>query len=137
MAWSHFHHGADIGVRGTGETPAEAFEEAARALTGVITDPRGVNCLEEVAVNCEAPDLELLLVDWLNELIFEMAVRHLLFGRFRVELAGLRLRGTAWGEAVDLARHQPAVEVKGATLTELQVAEEAPGLWCAGCVVDV
>ena len=37
--WEHFPHDADIGVRGYGPTMAAAFEQAALALTGVVTDP--------------------------------------------------------------------------------------------------
>ena len=48
-----------------------------------------------------------------------------------------RLRGRAWGEPIDRVRHEPAVEVKGATLTELRVWREPTGRWCAQCVVDV
>jgi SHS2 domain-containing protein len=66
-----------------------------------------------------------------------MAVRHMLFSRFEVRLDGTRLHARAWGEAVDMARHQPAVEVKGATYTELRVFQDAQGLWHAQCVVDV
>lgn len=135
--WSLFHHGADIGVRGTGSTAAEAFEQAALAMTAVITEPEGVRATECVAVECEAPDLELLLADWLNALIYEMATRHLLFVRFEVVIVGTRLRGLAWGEPVDVPRHQPAVEVKGATYTALEVREDQPGHWHAQCVVDV
>jgi tRNA nucleotidyltransferase (CCA-adding enzyme) len=135
--WEHFHHEADIGVRGTGQTREQAFEEAAVALTAVITEPASVSCRESVSVDCEAPDMELLFVDWLNALVFEMATRKLLFGRFRVELNGTRLHATACGEPVDVVRHQPAAEVKGATYTELQVCEDEPGRWRAQCVVDV
>ena len=88
-------------------------------------------------IACEAPDDELLLVDWLNAVVYEMATRKLLFGRFEVSLEGHRLRGRAWGEPIDVARHQPAVEVKGATLTCLRVGQEADGTWVAQCVVDV
>ena len=137
LGWDHFHHEADIGVRGIGPTPAEAFEQAAVALTAVITQPERVNCREAVDIDCEAPDLELLLVDWLNALVYEMATRKLLFGRFRVELDGTRLHATACGEPVDVARHQPAAEVKGATYTELEVREDHPGQWRAQSVVDV
>ncbi|GGY03030.1 protein archease [Litchfieldella qijiaojingensis] len=135
--WSHFHHGADIGVRGVGETLERAFEEAAVALTAVIAEPAGIRCLETVEVRCEAPDRELLLVDWLNAIVYEMAIRHMLFCRFKVELQGSLLLGSACGEAVDVARHQPAIEVKGATYTELEVREDRPGEWRAQCVVDV
>ncbi len=134
--WEHFSHQADIGVRGFGATPAQAFETAAMALTAVITDPRLVVPRQVVEVECEAPDLELLLVDWLNALIYEMSIRRLLFGRFRVTLQGKRLQGRAYGEPVDPKRHRPAVEVKGATFTELKV-ERRDGLWMAQCVVDV
>lgn len=135
--WEHFPHQADIGVRGLGATPAEAFEQAALALTAVITDPSTVTSREAIQLSCEAPDAELLLVDWLNQLIYEMATRHMLFGRFAVHLEGKRLAAQAWGEALDAARHHPAVEAKGATYTALKVAQQPDGGWLAQCVVDV
>lgn len=135
--WSHFHHDADVGVQGVGHTPEEAFEEAALAMTAVITDPESVECQETIEVECEAPDQELLFVEWLNALVYEMATRNMLFRRFKVKIDGSRLRGTACGDPVDITRHKPAVEVKGATYTALEVREDQPGVWRAQCVVDV
>jgi tRNA nucleotidyltransferase (CCA-adding enzyme) len=135
--WEHFDHGADIGVRGIGANHVEAFEQAAIALTAVITEPDRVAAVVPVPIECAAPNDELLLCDWLNALVYEMATRRMLFSRFDVEIADTRLRATAWGEAVDPARHAPAVEVKGATFTALRVAQEADGCWLAQCVVDV
>jgi len=137
VEWEHFSHDADIGVRGWGLTPAEAFESAAlglaRAVTGETIQP-----LEKVEVSCEAADLETLLVEWLNAVIYEMAVRNMLFGRFKVDIEGQwRLHGVLAGEPVDIARHGPAVEPKGATFTALRVCQEAPGRWVAACVIDV
>lgn len=163
--WEHFDHGADIGVRGHGPTESAAFEQAAMALTAVITDPGGVAARQSVPLGCEAADDELLLAAWLNALVFEMAVRRMLFARFSVVIedapmrpgrapspwetgspaathvdtraAGRRqLRAVAEGEPLDPARHHPAVEVKGATLTALRVAREGDG-WLAQTVVDV
>lgn len=136
-AWEHFEHGADIGVRGVGPTKESAFEEVALALTGVITDPASVRSQISVAIECEAPDDELLAAEWLNALIYQMATRRMLFGAFEVGLEGSRLKATAWGEPVDPARHEPAVEVKGATYTALRVGRRADGAWFAECVVDV
>jgi tRNA nucleotidyltransferase (CCA-adding enzyme) len=135
--WEHFHHEADIGVRGVGRTLDEALEQAALALTAVITSPERVRADVEVPVEVEAADRDFLLFQWLNELVYTMATRRLLFGRFRVRTDGLRLHGTAWGEPVDSRRHQPAVEIKGATLTALEVAQTSDGEWLAQCVVDV
>jgi len=53
-----------------------------------------------------------------------------------VRIADGRLEGDAWGEPLDLGKHEPAVEIKGATMTELKVAE-SNGRWIAQCVVDV
>jgi len=125
-----------MGVRGFGATKAEAFEQAALAMTAVIADPSAVAPLERVLVRCEAPDDELLLAEWLNALVYEMSARRMLFSRFAVRLQGHSLSGDAWGEPLDVPRHHPAVEVKGATYTTLRVAQVADG-WLAQTVVDV
>lgn len=134
--WEHFPHDADVGVRGWGATVAEAFEQAAQALTAVITHAEVAPQIA-VEVSCEAPDLELLFVEWLNAIIYEMAVRKMLFGRFAVRIDAGRLEGTLWGESVDVERHAPACEPKGATYTALKVSKDADGLWSAACIVDV
>jgi SHS2 domain-containing protein len=132
-----FEHDADIGVRGRGATLAEAFANAGLALTAVVSDPSCVRETLSVDLACEAEGDEPLLFDWLNALVFEMATRWLLFARFEVAIDRGRLRGRAFGEPVDVERHSPAVEVKGATWTGLRVAREADGSWLAQCVVDV
>ena len=125
-----------MGVRGVGATRAEAFEQAALALAAVITDPLTVTPSVPVEIDCEAPDIELLFVDWLNALIYEMDTRKMLFGRFKVKLDSLRLTATVWGETTDVTRHQPAVEIKGATYAALRVARDSDR-WIAQTVVDV
>jgi SHS2 domain-containing protein len=135
-SWEHFPHDADVGLIATGPTKAEAFRQAALALTAVMTDPAEVRTLVGVPVTCRASDDDMLLVDWLNALVFEMSTRDMLFGDFSVEVTDDELHATAWGERVDLERHEPAVEVKGATLTALSVRPTTSG-WRAQCVVDV
>lgn len=137
LPYEHFPHDADVGVRGFGDTPEEAFEHAALAMIAVIADPASVGGDRVVEVECEAPDRELLLVDWLNALVYEMDARRMIFGRFEVSIAGDQLRARAFGESVDRLRHRPVVGVKGATLTELRVARDEEGRWLAQCVVDV
>ncbi|WP_296225783.1 archease [Ralstonia sp. UBA689] len=135
--WEHFSHDADIGVRGIGDTPEAAFEQAALALTGIVTDLSQVQPARTVNITCTAPDRELLLVEWLNAVIYEMAVRKMLFCRFDVARAEVSLSARATGEALDRSRHAPAVEPKGATYTELLVRQRSDGSWVAQCVIDV
>jgi SHS2 domain-containing protein len=134
--WEHFPHGADVGIRGVGATLGAAFEQVALALTAVITEPARVEARETVEVSCDAPNPDDLLYDWIDAIVFEMATRDMLFGEFEVRVEGNRLTGRLRGERVDRARHEPAVEVKGPTYTQLRVAPEDGG-WVAQCVVDV
>lgn len=136
-SWEHFPHEADIGVRGIGSTKEAAFEQAGLALTAVITEPTSVASTQALSITCEAPDDELLLVDWLNALVYEMATRKMLFSCFAVRFNNHSLYATVWGEPIEVARHQPAVEVKGATYTELSVKQDEQGRWIAQCIVDV
>lgn len=137
MQWETFAHEADIGVRGTGATLADAFAGVALAMASVICDPAQVAPREAVNIECAAPDDDVLLVDWLNALIYEMATRHMLFSRFEVAVENHRLRASVWGESVVAARHQPAAEIKGASFCELAVRRRPDGSWLAQCVVDV
>jgi SHS2 domain-containing protein len=136
--WEHFEHRADMGVRGIGRDMAEAFAQAALAMTAIITDPAGVHPEQGIRLACSEADPELLFVDWLNRVIFEMATRRMLFSHFDVHISGNgELHAEIRGEAVDRTRHTPAVEIKGATFTELAVQQQADGSWVAQCVVDV
>lgn len=132
-----FDHGADIGVLGEGRTVEEAFAGAARAMFSVMVDLGGVRPLQSVEIACTASDRELLLVRWLNALLAEADMRGMVFCDFDVRLSDGALAGTARGEPWDLERHVPGVEVKGATLTELEVARAGDGTWHARTVVDV
>lgn len=135
--WEHFPHDADVGIRGTGDTPEEAFAQAAVAMTAVVTDPELVAPRDTVEIHCDNVDRTLLLVDWLNALIYEMATRKMLFREFHIRLHDAGLDAVAKGEAIDVARHQPAAEPKGATYTALRVDKDPAGRWLAQCIVDV
>jgi tRNA nucleotidyltransferase (CCA-adding enzyme) len=135
--WEHFEHMADIGVRGIGPSREAAFEEAALAMSAAIADPALVRPETLCEVDCHAKDDEFLLVDWLNALIGEMSAHRMIFGKFEVSISDGHLHGRAWGEVADPSRHHPAVEVKGATFTELKVSRNHQGVWTAQCVVDV
>jgi SHS2 domain-containing protein len=135
--WEHFEHVADIGVRGFGETLEQAFENAAVGLIAVITDPENVRMIEEIKIECRESNIELLFVDWLNAILFEISTRHMLFKRFQVNIEGDLLIAKCWGEKTDVPRHAPTVEIKAATYTALKIGRTDDNRWFAQCVVDV
>ncbi len=135
--WENYVHDSDIGVRGIGASIEEAFEQAATALTAIITNPLNVDHLEELDIACDAPDQDLLLVEWLDAIIHQMFTRNMLFSRFAVKITENQLQAHLWGEALNLHKHHPAVEIKGVTCLDLHVLEDETGTWLAQCVVKV
>lgn len=126
-----------MGIRGFGPTPEAAFEHAAMAMFAIMVDLTTVQPVEPVEISCQQPDLELLFVDWLNGLLYQADVRRMVFCRFKVDIVGDRLNGTAWGQPIDPTKHVLLVEVKAATLASLAVRQDKQGIWIAQCIVDV
>nr|WP_199741535.1 archease [Legionella septentrionalis] len=88
-------------------------------------------------INCKAPDAEILFIDWLNAIIFQMDARQMLFSEFQVHITpAMHLTAVIKGEKINRLKHQPAVDVKGATYNELHVVKKKKQ-WIAQCVVDV
>jgi len=135
--WELYSHPADMGIRGVGPTREEAFAQAALAMTSIVTDLERIEPKEAVQITCAEEDDGLLLVGWLSALLCEMGKRNMLFSRFEIARVEGGLRATAWGEAVDPVRHEPAVEVKAATYADLKVEQGSDGHWLAQCIVDV
>lgn len=134
--WEHYEIGrAGIGVRGYGDTEADAFEQAALALTATMTDPRRVAARERVAIRCEAPTEEQLLASWLEAVRRRMKSSRMLFSRFEVWLDGTRLTAHAWGESINPERHELRLQVKGARADTPRVARHGEG-WMAQAIMD-
>jgi SHS2 domain-containing protein len=130
-------HTADLGLRIWGATPEELFENAGAALTAVLTDRRRLrpDHIEEIAV--EAPDLEALLVAWLNHLLYLYDVDAFLGREFQIlELTPQRLSAQARGETYDPQRHLAGTAVKAATYHHLEIANRN-GRWEATVILDL
>ena len=134
--WEHFAHQADIGIKASDDNLSDAFADAAVALVAIITEPEKVEPAESVEIKCSAENNELLFVDWLSSIIYEMDVRKMLFSRFDVQIKGANLSAKIWGEKINPNKHFPAVEPKAVTYNQLSVKEEN-GKWTIQCVIDV
>jgi len=136
-----FEHKADMGVRGIGKSREEAFAECAKAMFEVMIELESVKALREVKVEVDGNDLEGLLVEWLNELLYLKDHKEMFFSEFEVESIGEEvgkfvLRGAVRGDKIDLENQRVKVEVKAATYSGLKV-EKIDGHWSAECIVDV
>ena len=130
-------HTADVGVRAWAPSREGVFEEAAKAAFSLICDPLTIDQTETHELRLEAEDRELLLVAWLNELIYVFEAKRTLFVDFElVELDDTHLVARVTGEQLDPSRHAICGGVKAATLHELSLTE-GPSGWEAFVILDV
>jgi SHS2 domain-containing protein len=132
-----FEHTADLGLRVRADNLDALLADAARGLFSMIVDLGQVQPRTEIAFEIAAEPLEMLLFDWLNELLFTFETRRLLLSQFEVHAADGRLRGTARGEPIDPGRHQLDHEVKAITYHDLKLEQQPDGQWLAEVIVDI
>jgi len=115
-------HTADTGLIACGDSLAEAFANAAYGMLSIITQINRVRQTECRRLEVGNGDLEGLLFEWLNRLLYYFDVEMLLFNRFDVKIiAENKLRATCYGEKYDPARHRLKTGVKSATYHMLKV----------------
>jgi SHS2 domain-containing protein len=132
-----FDHTADLGLRICAKNLDTLFAEAARALFSVIvTDLATVRPLDRRDLTMPTDERDLLLFDWLKQLLIWWDAEHLLFGNFEVHITDQGLTATAWGEPLDRQRHQLEHEVKAITYHGLRVESTDDG-WLAEVIVDI
>ncbi len=140
MAFEYLDHTADACLRASGDTPAQAFCEAARAMFNLMVALDAIAPRDKIDISVEAADFDLLLVEWLGTLLSEKDVTGLIFSRFDVRIerrAGrLLLNGTAMGEPFDPVRHEGMNEVKGVSYAGLYARTEGDR-FVVQCVVDI
>ncbi len=118
-------HTADTGLIAHGSSLAEAFANAAYGLFSIIAELNKVRGDESRPVAVSAEDVEGLLFNWLNHLIYIFEVEYLLFKRFDItEFTEHNLKATCWGETYNPSRHQLKLGVKSATYHMLKVDRE-------------
>jgi SHS2 domain-containing protein len=140
VPFSFFDHTGDIGVDLRAVSLEQLFADAALAITEILTDPALVVSRVSVEVSLSSPEIELLMVDWLNELLYLFETQALLVRSARVTLGRKgeehRLNATIEGEPFDPGRHPIKVTLKAVTYHALEVVETAGG-WRARVVIDV
>jgi len=139
MKYELLEHEADVGIRGYGNTIEEAFENGAKAMFSIMIDLETVESEKNVEIKCEAPDIEALFVEWLNELLTKKDIEEMSFSRFKVKIYKgdiYKLEGTASGEKFSQKKHKAKLEVKGATYSGLKIGKKDEKIFIQ-CIVDV
>lgn len=139
--YEYFEHISDAGFRAEGEDLDEMFECGAEAALAVMFELDTIEEKSSTSVEAEAPEIDLLFVEVINELLSiigrdELALKRLQAEEIKKTDKGYSFRGLAHGERLDLDRHGVKIEVKGATYSRLAY-ECSNGVHAITCVLDV
>jgi len=132
---------ADVAFEAQGKTLDELFESSGFAITNaMIKDLSKIEQKVEKSFEVEAEDVEMLLFNFLQELIFYKDAERLLFNKFDLDIVqkedGWLLSVNACGEEIDREKHELLADVKAVALHNFKVEETAKG-WRASVIVDV
>ncbi len=140
MPFEYFAHTGDIGVRVWADSIDQLFDAAVAALVDAVTDSTAVQARETVTLSCHAPHLDLLLHDFLSDVLFHLDARELLPHSSNVSITRHEgqwsLQARLAVEHFDRERHPLKAQVKGITYHALSVDRTDEG-WCATLVFDI
>ena len=153
--YTFLEHPADVGFLARGHTLTELFESAAAAVLDYGWELDTVRERDQVNLRARAATLEDLLFSWLAELVYLADAEHWVFKRVHVrqlvpnvrdapppyegapaQKPAWEVRGAAFGERFDKARHRARTYIKAVTYHQLAV-EESPDGWQATVFLDV
>jgi SHS2 domain-containing protein len=131
--YESLEHTADIGFRAWGSSLEELFANAALALVNIAVDASAANAAEPYPFAAGGANLGEQLVNWLNEVLFWLDARRVVFARFEVQAPG---QGVGWGEPRDDVKHPPRLVVKAVTFHQLKIEQTSEG-WFAEVYLDI
>ena len=136
-AFEVIDHTADVGIIAYGADIEELFSNAGLALFNLITELESIENRFHLDLEVSSEDIDSLLIEWLNELIYLFDVKHVLFNRFDItNLTHNGLQATCYGEDFNAMKHTIKVGVKAATYHMLKVDKSNDG-FKAQVILDI
>lgn len=131
---------ADVAFEATGKTIEELFESSALAVTNtMVKDLKSVKQKVTKNIEVKSDTLEMLLFNFLQELIFLKDAKLLLFNKFDIRISKgkkLKLTVKASGEKLDMKKHELLVDVKAVSMHNYKVQKTKSG-WSVSVILDV
>ena len=123
--YEQIEHTADIGVRVYGSNLKDLFRNAAFSMFDIIADLDGLKESVAVDIDLKADSQEELLVDWLDELLYNFYTKWIIFFEFEIlELGEGHIKARAHGRHVGENRNRLKTEIKAATYHDLKIKQD-------------
>ena len=121
-------HTADTKIQAFGKTLEEAFENAALALTEVISDPKKIKANIKKTINIESEDEKSLLYDFLEQFLILVDTEDFLMNSVKKisiikEKNKLKLNADLIGDT-GIQKYNPKTGIKAVTYQEMEIKTE-------------
>jgi len=122
-------HPADMGFRAWAPTLEDLFVETATALTSILVDLESIEPVETNTLEIDADDEEMLLYNWLSEILFQFDAEGMLYSKieivgFMTTCARCQMQVKVTGQKYSRDKHQVKTYVKAVTLHQLKVVRK-------------
>ncbi|KJR42490.1 hypothetical protein MCHI_001609 [Candidatus Magnetoovum chiemensis] len=127
----------DIGIRVNGSNAEDIFTNAALALYAMFTNIESIEAAQLRQIKCQASSQERLLIEWLNEIIFQFDVYGFVGKNIQItKLDTSIIEAQVEGEEFNSEKHEKGLLVKAATFHNLKI-EHTNTHWSAEVVFDI
>ena len=126
MSYKFLDHATDAFVEVTAKDLHEAFLVTANAVINITIDQDKVEEKEKIEFSASGKDLRYLLFSWLEEITFVLITEGFAIKRIEFEIQkkeGYAILAKAYGEPLDLKKHNFKVEIKAPTFYEMKIEQ--------------
>ena len=127
MSYKFLDHATDAFIEVTAKDLKEAFLVTANAVINLTLDQDKVKEKDQKEIIAQGKDLRYLLFSWLEELTFTLITEGFAIKRIDfdiIENKGYKIIAKAYGEPLDLLKHNYKVEIKAPTFYEMKIEQK-------------
>jgi SHS2 domain-containing protein len=132
LSYKFLDHATDAIIEVTAKDLREAFAVAADAEINLTLDQDKVEEKGQMEFSANGKDLHYLLFSWLEEIPFILITEGFAIKRLEFEIEednGYKINATAYGETLDVKKHNFKVEIKAPTFYDMEIRENDDGVY--------
>ncbi len=127
MSYKFLDHATDAIIEVTAKNLKEAFSVTADAVIELTLDQNKVEEKDQKVFSAKGKDLRYLLFSWLEEIPFILITEGFAISRIEFDIIqneGYKINAIAYGEPLDVKKHNFKVEIKAPTFYDMEIRQE-------------
>ncbi|HIE46576.1 MAG: archease [Nitrosopumilus sp.] len=127
MSYKFLDHATDAIIEVTAKDLKEAFSVTADAVINLTLDQNKVEEKDQKVFSANGKDLSYLLFSWLEEIPFILITEGFAIKRIEFDIIhneGYKIKAIAYGEPLDIKKHNFKVEIKAPTFYDMEIRQE-------------